>query len=178
MHRRHATATRNGDSIVRSPTPGVPIFVNAWVRDTRGRPVDGAEVDVWHASPDGHYENQDPMQADMNLRGKFTTDVAGHIAFRSVKPAGYPIPLSGPLGALLRAQGRHNLRPAHIHFMIYKTGFKTQFSHVYSSDDPHLETDVQFGVTKALVGQVVLHSSEPAPAGDVSGAWYSPTTTS
>ena len=29
----------NGGSIVRSPTPGVPIFVNAWVRDTQGRPV-------------------------------------------------------------------------------------------------------------------------------------------
>jgi catechol 1,2-dioxygenase len=77
------------------------------------------------------------------------------------------------VGALLRAQGRHNMRPAHIHFMIYKPGFKTQFSQVYSSDDPNLETDVQFGVTKALVGQYVLHDGEPAPAPDVSGRWYS-----
>jgi hydroxyquinol 1,2-dioxygenase len=158
---------------VRSRTPGAPIFVNAWVRDSNGRPVEGAEVDVWHTSADGYYENQDPEQADMNLRGKFTTDATGHIAFRSVKPAGYPIPLSGPVGALLRAQGRHNMRPAHIHFMIYKPGFKTQFSQVYSSDDPNLETDVQFGVTRALVGQYVLHEGEAAPAADVSGPWYS-----
>jgi protocatechuate 3,4-dioxygenase beta subunit len=27
----------------------------------------------------------------MNLRGKFTSDVDGRIAFRSIKPAGYPI---------------------------------------------------------------------------------------
>jgi len=171
--RMNSPATANGGSIVRSSTPGTPIFVNAWVRDRQGRPVAGAEVDVWHTSADGFYENQDPAQADMNLRGKFTTDAQGHIAFRSVKPAGYPIPLSGPVGALLRAQGRHNMRPAHIHFMIYKPGFKTQFSQVYSSDDPHLETDVQFGVTQALIGQYVLHADEQAPAGDVTGPWYS-----
>jgi hydroxyquinol 1,2-dioxygenase len=171
--RMDSPRTPNGGSIVRSPTPGAPIFVNAWVRDREGRPVEGAEVDVWHTSAEGFYENQDPGQADMNLRGKFTTDAQGHIAFRSVKPAGYPIPLSGPVGALLRAQGRHNMRPAHIHFMIHKPGFKTQFSQVYSSDDPNLETDVQFGVTQALVGQYVRHADEAAPADDVPGPWYS-----
>jgi hydroxyquinol 1,2-dioxygenase len=162
----------NGASIVRAPTPGVPIFVKAWVRDRQGRPVAGAKVDVWHASAEGFYENQDPGQADMNLRGQFTTDAGGQIAFRSIKPAGYPIPIGGPVGELLRAQGRHNMRPAHIHFMIHHPGFKTQFSQVYSSDDPYLETDVQFGVTRALIGQYVLHDKEPAPAPDISGPWY------
>jgi catechol 1,2-dioxygenase len=171
--RMDSPRTPNGGSIVRSPTPGEPVFVNAWVRDREGRPVADAEVDIWQASDEGFYENQDPEQADMNLRGKFTTDAQGHIAFRSVKPAGYPIPVGGPVGALLRAQGRHNMRPAHIHFMIHKQGFKTQFSQVYSSDDPHLDTDVQFGVTRSLVGQYVLHDGEAAPAPDVPGRWYS-----
>lgn len=170
--RMDSPRTDNGGSIVRSPTPGVPVFVNAWVRDPQGRPVADAEVDVWQASSEGFYENQDPSQADMNLRGKFRTDGTGRIAFRTIKPVGYPIPLSGPVGALLRAQGRHNMRPAHIHFMVFKPGFKTQFAQVYSSDDPHLETDVQFGVTRALVGQYVLHSDETPPAPDVEGAWY------
>jgi len=170
--RTDSPATRNGESIVRSPTPGAPIFVKAWVRDSQGRPVEGAEVDVWHSSAEGFYENQEPAQADMNLRGRFITDAQGHIAFRSVKPAGYPIPVSGPVGALLRAQGRHNMRPAHIHFMIYKPGFKTQYSQVYSSDDPHLDSDVQFAVTKTLVGHYVLHAGEPAPADDITGPWY------
>jgi len=171
--RAGAPAMHNGDSIVRSPTPGAPLFVNAWVRDRQGRVVEDAEVDVWHSSAEGFYENQDPAQAEMNLRGRFSTDAHGHIAFRSVKPAGYPIPLSGPVGALLRAQGRHNMRPAHIHFMIHKPGFKIQFSQVYSSDDPHLETDVQFAVTQALIGQYVLHAEATAPADDVTGPWYS-----
>ena len=171
--RANSPKTENGASIVRSPTPGDPIFVTASIRDLQGRPVAGAEVDVWHTSGEGYYENQDPTQADMNLRGKFTTDAEGRISFRSVKPIGYPIPLSGPVGELLRTQGRHNLRPAHIHFLIFKPGYKTQFSQVYSSDDPNLETDVQFGVTSALIGKYVRHDGDPAPAADVTGTWYS-----
>src|SRR3546814_5921197 len=94
---------------------GPPVFVTAWIRDETGQPVPDAEVDIWHASADGYYENQDPEQADMNLRGKFRTDADGCVRFRTVKPAGYPIPVGGPVGALIRAQGRHNMRPAHIH---------------------------------------------------------------
>ena len=171
--RMHSPPTANGASIVRSPTPGEPIFVTARVVDRQGRPVAGAEVDVWHTSAEGYYENQDPAQADMNLRGKFTTGADGRIAFRSVKPAGYPIPVNGPAGDLLRAQRRHNLRPAHIHFLIHKPGCKTQFSQVYSADDPNLGTDAQFGVTAALVGTYVRHENEPAPAPDVQGPWHS-----
>ena len=89
--------TENGASIVRSPTPGEPLFVTAWVRDPQGRAVADAEIDVWQASTEGYYENQDPVQADMNLRGKFRTDARGRIAFRSVRPAAYPIPVDGPL---------------------------------------------------------------------------------
>ena len=58
--------TENGGSIVRSPTPGPTLFVNAHVRDQSGKPVAGAEVDVWQSSPEGYYENQDPKQADMS----------------------------------------------------------------------------------------------------------------
>lgn len=171
--RMESPPTANGDSIVRSPTPGPQLFVNAWVRDTAGRPVADAEVDVWHSSPEGFYENQDPEQADMNLRGKFRTDADGHIAFRSVRPAGYPIPVNGPVGRLLRTQGRHNMRPAHLHFLIYKTGYKTHISQVYLNDDPNLESDVQFGVTRTLVGNYVRHEAGTPPSPDVAPPWYS-----
>jgi catechol 1,2-dioxygenase len=171
--RMHSPLTKSGDSIVRSPTPGAPIFVDAWFRDTDGRPIEGAEVDVWHSSTEGFYENQDPVQADMNLRGKFITDADGHFAFRSVKPAGYPIPIDGPTGELLRAQRRHNMRPAHLHFLASKDGFKTLISQVYANDDKYLDSDVQFGVTRHLIGNYVRHENEPAPAEDVPGPWYS-----
>lgn len=172
--RQDAPAVAQGGSILRSPTPGEPLFVQAWVRDAQGRPVEGAAVDVWQASAEGFYENQDPGQADMNLRGRLLTDADGRIAFRTIKPMGYPIPVSGPVGDLLRAQGRHNLRPAHLHFLIVKPGFKAQFSQVYSDDDPNLDSDVQFGVTRSLVGRSVRHAAgTPAPDADVTGAWYS-----
>jgi catechol 1,2-dioxygenase len=77
------------------------------------------------------------------------------------------------VGQLIRAQNRHNLRPAHIHFMIHKVGYKTQFSQLYSADDPNLETDVQFAVTAALIGHYEAHDNEPAPDADVKGRWYS-----
>jgi catechol 1,2-dioxygenase len=70
-------------------------------------------------------------------------------------------------------QGRHNMRPAHVHFLIYKAGYKTHISQVYVNDDPNLETDVQFGVTSAVVGNYVRHENEAAPEPDVTGPWYS-----
>jgi hydroxyquinol 1,2-dioxygenase len=73
----------------------------------------------------------------------------------------------------LRAQGRHNFRPAHLHFLFYKPGFKTLISQIYVNDDPRLDSDVQFGVTRALIGNYVRHDDEPAPAADVTGPWYS-----
>jgi protocatechuate 3,4-dioxygenase beta subunit len=170
--RMNSPRTESGGSIVRSPTPGPAIFVDCWLKDQKGKPVEGAEVDIWHSSPEGFYEQQDPKQAAMNLRGKFITDKEGHFSFRSVKPAGYPIPIEGPVGDLLRIAGRHNFRPAHLHFLIFKQGFKTLISQIYSPDDPKLETDVQFGVTRALIGDYQRHEGK-APAADVQGEWYS-----
>jgi hydroxyquinol 1,2-dioxygenase len=170
--RMNSPQTENGGSIVRSPTPGPVLFVNCWLKDQGGKPIAGAKVDVWHSSPEGFYEQQDPTQAPMNLRGQFTTDAEGKFGFRSVKPAGYPIPIDGPVGDLVRAGKRHHYRPAHLHFLIFKEGFKTLISQIYVNDDDRLETDVQFGVTKALIGNFVRHDG-PAPANDVKGEWYS-----
>ncbi len=170
--RMDSPKTPNGASIVRSPTPGPVLFVGAWFRDTSGKPIAGAEVDIWQSSPEGFYENQDPVQADMNLRGQFTTDKDGHISFRSVKPAGYPIPVDGPVGELLRAQGRHNMRPAHLHFLTYKTGFKTLISQIYDPEDKHIDNDVQFGVTEHLIGEYVRHDGPCPSAADVKAPWY------
>ncbi|MBV9529885.1 MAG: catechol 1,2-dioxygenase [Bradyrhizobium sp.] len=162
----------SGDTLVRSPTPGPGLIVHAEIADREGRPVAGAEVDIWHSSPEGLYENQDPKQAEMNLRGRFVTDDAGRFHFRSVKPAGYPIPMDGPVGDLVRATRRHHYRPSHLHFMIYKPGFKTMISQIYVPDDEHIDSDVQFGVTRALLGEYVRHD-EPSTELDFTAPWYS-----
>ena len=61
------------------------------------------------------------------------------------------------------------MRPAHLHFLIYKPGYKTHISQVYLPDDPNIETDVQFGVTRRLLGNYVRHENEKPPAPGVKG---------
>jgi catechol 1,2-dioxygenase len=150
--RMHSPRTENGGSILRSATAGEALHVEGLVVDIHGSPVADAEVDIWHASPVGLYEQQDESQANMNLRGKFVTTADGKFWFTTVKPTGYPIPTDGVVGRLLAAQNRHPYRPAHLHALIFKEGFKTLISQVYADDDEHLTTDVQFGVTRATTG--------------------------
>jgi len=169
--RMNSPRTENGGSIVRSETPGPALFVSCRVCDPRGKPLEGVEVDVWQASPVGLYENQDERQCDMNLRGKFTTDSEGRFWFRSAKPAGYPVPTHGPVGDLLRAQGRHPYRPAHLHFLAFKSAYKTLITQVFVDDDEHLESDVVFGVTRHLIGDFRRGEGTP-PSPDVKGPWY------
>ncbi len=171
--RMNSPRVANGGSLVRSDTPGDPLVVTARVVDRTGAPIAGAEVDIWHASPMGLYENQDPDQADMNLRGKFTTDSDGRFWFTTVKMVGYPIPVDGVVGRLLQAQNRQPKRPAHLHALIFKPGFKVLISQVYDPADPNIDVDPQFGVTRALLGEYVRHD-EPRPSDPSRGApWYS-----
>jgi catechol 1,2-dioxygenase len=171
--RLNSPLVANGGSIVLSDTPGPSLFVRGRVQDRSGAAIAGAEIDVWHASPIGLYENQDPEQAEMNLRGKFISDDDGRFWFRSVMMVGYPIPTNGVVGRLLRAQDRHPYRPAHLHALIFKPGYKALISQVYDPGDPNIDTDVQFGVTRALIGEFVRHDEAHPDDPRVATPWYS-----
>jgi catechol 1,2-dioxygenase len=155
FYRAQSPMCAPGENICRDARGGEPLTVTGHVTDLEGKPVAGAIVDVWQASPVGLYENQDPEQPDRNLRGRFETNSEGRFHFRSVRPAGYPVPTDGPCGELLRAQDRHPYRPAHIHFMFSKEGFKTLVTQVFANDDNCIAADVVFGVTPALSGEFV-----------------------
>lgn len=49
---------------------------------------------------------------------------------------------------------------------MFEAGYETLIPQVYASDDPHMDSDVQFGVTRALVGDVRTHD-EPHPTDPV-----------
>lgn len=170
--RMNQPLTENGGSILRSPTPGPRLYGCFTFVDQAGQPVEGLEVDIWHASPVGLYENQDDSQADYNLRGKFRTGPDGVVRFCSVKPVGYPIPTDTTVGRLLAAQGRHPYRPAHVHVLAHKAGFKTLINQTYVDETDYLTSDVQFGVTAALIGRLERHAGPHPQDGDI-GEWYS-----
>lgn len=154
-----------GDCIARgqeAAMPGQSLQVSGTVRNAAGQPIANAVVDVWQASPVGLYENQDDGQPDMNLRGRFRSDEQGHFHFRSVRPAGYPVPVDGPCGDLLRAQRRHPYRPAHLHFMVSKPGYKVLVTQVFADDDENLFNDVTFSVVESLVGRFQHHGEGAA----------------
>src|SRR5579864_1874422 len=56
---------------------GEPVVVTGRVLSTAGTPIPDALLDVWETDENGLYEQQDPGQPEMNLRGKFRTDSEG-----------------------------------------------------------------------------------------------------
>ena len=141
----------SGASICSDDTPGPRMRVNGRVLSLDGSPLAGARVETWQASPKGLYENQDGEQAEMNLRARFETDAQGRFWFSSVRPAGYPVPTDGPCGEILAAQGRHAMRPAHLHFLVVAPGHKVLATQIFDAEDPHAFDDVVFGAVGSLL---------------------------
>jgi hydroxyquinol 1,2-dioxygenase len=140
-----------GSTIVDRDVGGEPLTVHGTVRDTGGAPVAGACLDVWQTAPNGLYDVQDDGQPAMNMRGVFTTGDDGRYEFDTVRPAAYPIPADGPVGELLRATGRHNWRPGHIHFLITAPGYEPLITHVFDRASDYLDSDAVFGVRPSLI---------------------------
>ena len=143
---------------------GEPVVVSGRVLSTEGTPVPGALLDIWETGENGLYEQQDPDQPDMNLRGKFRTDGEGRYCFVGIKPVSYSIPDDGPVGQLLRALGRHPFRPAHIHLLISAEGFVPVTTHLFVKGDPYLASDAVFGTKDSLVVDFLRDDSEAAAA--------------
>ena len=141
------------------------MVVRGRVTDTDGKPIEGATIDVWQADDAGHYDTQDAAQDPGNLRGLFTTDAGGAYWFRSVVPPSYPVPTDGPGGELLRAMGRHPMRPAHIHYRVEAPGHRPVTTHVFVAGDEYLGSDAAFAVKQELVVEPV-HDTDADHAAD------------
>lgn len=134
-----------------------PCLVTGRVTGPDGTAVAGAEVDVWQADDKGFYDVQVPdRQPPGNGRGLFTTDDEGRFWFRSVVPSYYPIPIDGPVGALLTASRRHPYRPAHIHFIATADGYVPVTTHLFVAESPYLDSDAVFAVKQSLVRRFEL----------------------
>ncbi len=151
FYRANAPLEPNGANIARGTDDGEPAYIHGRVLDLDGLPIADAELDVWGTNHKGLYENVDPDQPDHNLRGRFRTAADGSYEFWTVKPVSYPVPDDGPVGDLLAATNRHNMRPAHLHVIATADGYRTIVTELYSDDDPYLDSDAVFGVKPSLV---------------------------
>jgi hydroxyquinol 1,2-dioxygenase len=144
---------------------GKPCFVSGTVRDAAGKPLAGVVVDVWQTDgEEGFYDVQKPGGSSF-CRAKIRTDADGCFAFRTVQPISYPVPTDGPVGRMLLQMGRHPYRPAHIHTMLTRDGYKPLITHLFVRGDRYLDSDAVFGVKDSLVVDFVDHPAGIAPDG-------------
>ncbi|KAK4243767.1 Intradiol ring-cleavage dioxygenase [Corynascus novoguineensis] len=170
FYRHDAPLLPNGSSIVRNLSPEVPWYeqavadsalITGRVLTSSGTPIQGAIVDVWHAAPNGLYEQQDESQPDMNFRGRFETDAEGCYTFYALRPVPYPIPNDGPAGRLLGLLDRHPYRPGHIHFVVSAPGFRALTTQLYDDRDEYISKDAVFAVKNELVVKFSPREGDP-----------------
>ena len=160
FYRMNSPKFNLGDSIVKE-IRGTEIVMYGRVTDSSGKGIPGASVQVWQTDKEGDYDLQKPNAAiDMDLRGTLHADAEGRYYFRTEVPAGYSIPMDGPVGEMIRAQKRHGFRPSHIHFLIGAPGYREVVTALYIHNDPHIDSDTVFGVTDSLI--VRVNESDPA----------------
>ncbi|WP_137124081.1 intradiol ring-cleavage dioxygenase [Roseomonas sp. HF4] len=147
--------------------PGDRLHVSGRIAAAGGGPLPGAIVDVWQSDAEGFYDVQRPVGEAPELRARFEADAEGRFHFWTVVPSAYPVPTDGPVGEMLKATGRHPMRPAHIHFMISAPGHETLVTHVFADGDPYLDSDAVFGVKEALVRAFEQNPPGTAPDGRV-----------
>ena len=132
---------------------GSQIALYGTVRNSSGQPIPNASVEIWQTDEQGLYDVQ--KHAELDSRGRFLTNAKGQYYLRTVRPLGYSIPMDGPVGVLVRAQHRHGMRPAHIHFRVTAAGYRDLITALYMRTDKYIESDTAFGVTESLVRDIV-----------------------
>ncbi len=136
---------------MRADEQGTPFVLAGQVRDTEGKPVPGAELDIWHADHEGYYSGFAGHIPDGNLRGVVVAGEDGRFEIGTIQPAPYQIPTDGPTGKLIEAAGWHPWRPAHLHLIVRAPGFRPITTQLYFAGDEWLDSDVAEATKPELV---------------------------
>jgi protocatechuate 3,4-dioxygenase beta subunit len=107
-------------------TRGRPAWVEGTVTDLQGKPISGAQVEIWQCDESGHYHHPgDGGRADPAFQGfgRVAADAQGAWRFHTIRPA----PYSG--------------RTPHIHFKVKLAGGELLTTQLYVEGDPHNPRD-------------------------------------
>ncbi len=127
---------RNGGLVY---AKGQPAWVDGSVTDLQGRPVAGAQVEIWQCDQDGHYHHPgDGGRADPRFQGfgRVTVGADGRYRFRTIQPVVY----SG--------------RSPHIHVKVKLGQRELLTTQLYVAGDPANERDFiwrRLGAARELV---------------------------
>jgi protocatechuate 3,4-dioxygenase beta subunit len=115
---------------------GERIIVAGQLLDEDARPISGALIELWQANAAGRYrhtKDNHPAPIDPNFTGsgRAVTDAAGRYQFTTIKPGAYPW------------RNHDNAwRPAHIHFSVFGSNFRTRLvTQMYFPGDPLFARD-------------------------------------
>ena len=103
---------------------GEPLGLELLVRDTRGRPLDGATLEIWQCDTWGRYRHPRdgalPAEVDEGFQGygEARAGAQGTVAFRTIRPA----PYAG--------------RTPHIHLKVRHASFGEITSQLFVEGDP------------------------------------------
>ena len=141
---------------------GQRIVVSGRVRDSDGRPVPDALVEIWQANAAGRYAHARdtwpaPLDPNFSGGGRAVADSSGRYSFTTVRPGAYP-------------WGNHHnaWRPAHIHFSLFGRAFTQRLvTQMYFPDDPLFGQDPIYGVVpeagrERLVSRFSLEDTVPS----------------
>jgi protocatechuate 3,4-dioxygenase, beta subunit len=107
-------------------THGEPAWLEGVVSDLQGKPLAGAQVEIWQCDHAGHYHHPgDGGRADPNFQGfgRVTVDAEGGYRFRTIRP----VPYTG--------------RSPHIHVKVKLQRRELLTTQLYVQGDPANERD-------------------------------------
>lgn len=118
---------------------GQPAWVEGVVSDLQGKPLAGAQVEIWQCDEQGHYHHPgDGDRADPSFQGfgRVTVGSDGRYRFRTIRPV------------------RYSGRTAHIHVKVKLDRRELLTTQLYVEGDPDNERDFlwrNLGADRALV---------------------------
>ena len=143
-----------GSQIAKTVKPGSECVLYGRVTDVSGKPLAGATVSIWQTGADRSLRHSGKRRRQSTIAAYSPAmPTAIFWCARSNRSATRSRWMARS-ATWSRAQARHGMRPAHIHFLVGALGYRELVTALYLRDDPHLADDVVFGSSGDLAVEI------------------------